>query len=157
MAGNRFFGEYPWSSSMSTLSPRLAAIVDALSLRPGMRVLEIGGAPGAAAKEVVRRIGDGHVMVIDRSARGVAQIERTCTAEIASGRLSVRCVAVEDFTLLPGEERFDLAFAVRVGALDGRHPETGKRALSKIAAALKPDGVLLIDTGTPLRQIHVPT
>ena len=42
---------------MSILSDRLAAIVDALPLQPGQRVLEIGGAPGAAAKEVARRIG----------------------------------------------------------------------------------------------------
>ncbi len=30
-------------------SERRAAVEDALPLRPGMRVLEIGGAPGAAA------------------------------------------------------------------------------------------------------------
>jgi hypothetical protein len=37
-----------------------------------MRVLEIGGAPGTAAKEVAKRAGpSGHVLVIDRSAKGV--------------------------------------------------------------------------------------
>ena len=83
------------------LSDRLAAVVDALPLRPGMRILEIGGAPGTAAKAVARRIGDGHILVIDRSAKGVAQIERNAAAEIAAGLLSVRHVAAEDFELLP--------------------------------------------------------
>ncbi|MGH8432083.1 MAG: SAM-dependent methyltransferase, partial [Solimonas sp.] len=44
------------------LSARLLAIVDALPLREGMRVLEIGCGPGAMAREIVRRIGDGHVL-----------------------------------------------------------------------------------------------
>jgi cyclopropane fatty-acyl-phospholipid synthase-like methyltransferase len=79
------------------LSERLATVVDALPLRPGMRVLEIGGAPGAAAKAVARRIGDGHILVIDRSATGIALTERNAAAEIAAGLLSVRHVAVEDF------------------------------------------------------------
>ena len=61
---------------MATLSPRLLAIVEALPLRAVMRVLEIGGTPGAAARAVARQLGDGHIMVIDRSAVGVAQIER---------------------------------------------------------------------------------
>jgi SAM-dependent methyltransferase len=110
-----------------SLSPRLAEIVDALPLRPGMRILEIGGAPGAAARAVVERIGDGHVLVIDRSAKGVAMVERLAAAEIAAGRMSVRCVAAEDFELAPEEAAYDLAFAIRVGALDGRHPRQASR------------------------------
>jgi len=137
------------------LSDRLAAVVDALPLRPGMRVLEIGGAPGTAAKAVARRIGDGHILVIDRSAKGVAQIERNAAAEIAAGLLSVRHVAAEDFELLPGEPLFDIAFAIRVGALDGRHPEAGVRARQRIAAALTPTGQLFIDGGDPLRSVNL--
>ena len=142
---------------MSRLSPRLAAIVDALPLRPGMRVLEIGGAPGAAAKAVAHRIGAGHILVIDRSAKGVALIERGAADEIAQGLLSTSCVAAEDFTLGPDEAPFDLAFAIRVGALDGRHPEAGTRARARIAAALTPGGRLFIDGGNPLRQVELPT
>ncbi|CAL9490687.1 hypothetical protein SUDANB95_03210 [Actinosynnema sp. ALI-1.44] len=139
---------------MTTLSPRLAAIVDALPLRPGMRVLEIGGAPGAAAKAVCERIAPGgHVLVIDRSAKGVALVERNAAAEIAAGLLGVRHVAAEDFALEPGEPPFDLAFAVRVGALDGRHPEAGVLAREQIRAALVPGGRLLVDGGDPLREI----
>ena len=103
-------------TSGERLSDRLAAVVDALPLRPGMRVLEIGGAPGAAAKAVAQRIGNGHVLVIDRSAKGVALTEQNAAAEIAAGLRSVRHVAAEDFKLLAGEPPFDLAFAIRVGA-----------------------------------------
>jgi SAM-dependent methyltransferase len=140
---------------VTALSPRLAAVVDALPLRPGLRVLEIGGAPGAAAREVSRRIGDGHVLVVDRSPRGVALVERTCADEIAAGVLSVRCVAVEDLALEPGEAEYDVAFAVRVGALDGRHPEAGRRARARIRDALVPGGRLYVDGGDPLHEVDL--
>lgn len=137
---------------MGALSPRLLTIVDALPLRPGLRVLEIGGGPGAAAREVARRLGDdGFVLMIDRSATAIAQAEAGGADEIAAGRMAVRQCAVEDFELAAGEAPFDLAFAVRVGALDGRHPRQGERARRRIAAALAPGGVLVIDGGEPLR------
>jgi SAM-dependent methyltransferase len=118
-----------------------------------MRVLEIGCGPGAAAREVARRIGDGHILAIDRSAKAIAQAEAACAAEIASGRLSLRQTAAEDFVLEPGEAPYDIAFACRVGALDGRHPEAGRKALARIRAALKPGGRLHIDGGNPLREL----
>ena len=135
------------------LSARLAAIVEALPLRPGLRVLEIGCGPGAAARAVARRIGDGHVLAIDRSAAAIRQISALSADEMAAGLLSVRHAAVEDFQLEPGEAPFDLAFAIRVGALDGRHPELERRAHQRIARALVPGGRLFIDGGTPLREI----
>lgn len=136
------------------LSHRLAAIVDALPLRPGLRVLEVGGAPGAAARAVAARISPGgHILVIDRSATGVAQIERLAATEIEHGLLSTRCVAAEDFELGEDEAPFDLAFAVRVGALDGRHPRAGELAMIRIRAALVPGGTILIDGGDPLRTL----
>lgn len=141
---------------MNALSPRLAAIVDALPLMPGMRVLEIGGGPGAAARVVTQRIGEGHILMIDRSEKSVALAQRNAAAEITAGRMSVRRVAVEDFELIQSEEPFDLAFAVRVGALDGRHPKAGRAALQRIKNALTPQGRLFIDGGTPLREVQLP-
>jgi len=142
-------------SKTSDLSPRLAAIVDALPF-PGLRVLEIGCGPGAAARAVARRIGDGQILAIDRSAKAIEQARRGSEAEIASGRLIFRQVAIEDFELEEGEALFDIAFAVRVGALDGRYPEAGRRALRRIVAALKPTGRLFVDGGDPLREIPLP-
>lgn len=120
-----------------------------------MRVIEIGCGPGAAARAVAARIGNGHVLAIDRSARAIAQAEARSAAEIAAGKLSFRVVAVEDLQLLPGERRYDMAFAVRVGALDGRHPEAGLLARARLRAALNPGGRLFIDGGDPLCEIEL--
>jgi cyclopropane fatty-acyl-phospholipid synthase-like methyltransferase len=137
------------------LSRRLAEVIDALPLRPGIRVLEIGSGPGAAARAIARRIGDGHILAIDRSVTAVRQAIAGSSDEISSGRLSVRQAAVEDFALAPGERPFDIAFAIRVGALDGRHPELEPRAHERIASALVPGGKLFIDGGNPLREVSL--
>ncbi|WP_028925124.1 methyltransferase domain-containing protein [Pseudonocardia acaciae] len=138
-----------------TLSPRLREIVDALPLTPGARVLEIGCGPGAAARAVAARLTSGHILAVDRSAAAVAQARAACAEEITSGRMSVRRVAAESFTPEPGEGPFDLVFAIRVGALDGRHPEAGRAALRRIAAALAPGGRVFVDGGRPLRELRV--
>ncbi|MDF1504123.1 methyltransferase domain-containing protein [Roseisolibacter sp. H3M3-2] len=147
----------PVPARRADLSPRLAAIVDALPLRPGLRVLEIGCGPGAAAREVARRVGPrGRVLAIDRSAAAVGQERLGGALEIAAGVLVVRQAAAEDLALDAGEVPYDLAFAVRVGALDGRHPDRGRRARRRIAAALTPRGRLFVDGGDPLRELALP-
>lgn len=141
----------------NALSPRLAAAVDALPLQPGLRVLEIGCGPGAAAREVARRIGAGHVLGIDRSAAAIRQAIAGAEPEIAAGHLSFRQAAIEDFRLSPGEAPYDLAFALRVGALDGRHPDIEEAALRSIAGALRRGARLFIDGGDPLREVELPS
>lgn len=136
------------------LSPRLRAVVDALPLRSGLRVIEVGGAPGAAAREVARRVGSqGHVLILDRSPAAVAATERACAEEIAAGRISVRLTSAEEARLLPDEALYDLAFACRVGVLDGRHPAAEGRALAHLRRMLVPDAPVLVDTGDPLRDL----
>lgn len=137
------------------LSQRLGDIVAALPLRRGMRVLEIGCGPGAAARAVVRKVGNGHVLAIDRSAKAVRQALAASRVEVEAGRLAFRCVAVENFELEPGEDLFDIAFAIRVGALDGRHPRLEKLAHERLAKALRPHGKLFIDGGNPLREVQL--
>ncbi|WP_426341394.1 TfoX/Sxy family DNA transformation protein [Pseudoduganella sp. S-14] len=137
------------------ISRRLAEIVAALPLRTGMRVLEIGCGPGVAARAVLPRIGTGHVLAIDRSGNAIAKAVAASSQQLATGRLEFRLAAVEDFELSKGERRYDLAFAVRVGALDGRHPEQGRAALARIRKALMPGGRLFIDGGDPLKEIEL--
>jgi SAM-dependent methyltransferase len=137
------------------LSPRLAAIVEALPLTPSMRVLEVGCGPGAAARAVAERLTDGFLLAIDRSAKAIAQAESASTELVAAGRLHFVRTPVEDLELPHHEPRFDLAFAVRVGALDGRHPAVGERALACLREALTPAGRLFVDGGDPLRELDL--
>ncbi len=141
---------------MTRLSPRLQAAVDALPLQPDSRVLEIGCGPGAAARAIAHRLETGHVLAIDRSAQAIDQARANAADEIASGRLAVRHVPAEQFVLLPDEAPYDLVFAIRVGALDGRHPQAGRQVLERIAAATTADARLFIDGGDPLRELTIP-
>ena len=138
------------------LSPRLVAVINALPLQPHFRVLEIGCGSGAAARAVADRLDGGHILAIDRSASAIAQAMGGAGDQIAAGRMRVRQVAAEEFVQLPEDEPFDLVFAVRVGALDGRHPRCGKRVMERISAATQPDARLFIDGGDPLREILIP-
>lgn len=138
---------------MQKLSQRLRQIVDALPLREGIRILEIGCGPGAAAREIAIRIGTGYVLGIDRSSKAIKQALDSSEREIASGRLSFRLAAIEEFELGDQEEKFDLAFAIRVGALDGRHPELEQKAIRQIKRALKENGKLYIDGGDLLKSV----
>lgn len=120
---------------MARLSPRLQQMLDALPLRPGLRVLEVGCGPGALARAIAARVAPGQVLGIDRSAHAIEQAMASSGEAIAAGHLSFRQVAAEDFVLGPGEAPFDLIVAVRVGA----------RAWPRMAAALAPGGRLAID------------
>lgn len=137
-------------------SARIVEFVAALPLRRGLRVLEVGCGPGVAARLVAERVAPGFVLGIDRSARAIAQAKSGSRGPLAMGQLGFEQAAIEEFVLAPGVAPFDLAFAMRVGALDGRHPELEARALASIAAALTPHGRLFIDGGDPAREVALP-
>jgi cyclopropane fatty-acyl-phospholipid synthase-like methyltransferase len=144
---------YRSNKMKSKLSKRLHDIVVALPLKDGIRILEIGCGPGAMAREISKQIGDGHILAIDRSGKAIQKAIAGSQDELATGKLSFRQVAVEKFELEPDQELFDIAVAVRVGALDGRHPEIEKQSLLNIAKALTSEGKLFIDGGNPLKKI----
>jgi protein-L-isoaspartate O-methyltransferase len=125
-------------------------------MQPQSRVLEIGCGSGAAARAVAARLVAGHILAIDRSASAIAQARTAAADQIAAGRMSVRQTAVQDLVLEPDEEPYDIVFAVRVGALDGRHPKAGEQALQRIAGVTTVDARLFIDGGDPLRELMIP-
>ncbi len=141
----------------SKISRRLSEIIDALPLQNGYRILEIGCGSGVAAREISNRFENIYLLGIDRSIKAIEQSKNSCKSEIQSGKLNFIQSAIEDFKLPETEHLFDIAFAVRVGALDGRHPQLEKRALEKISKCLKKTGKLFIDGGNPLKEIRLKT
>jgi len=137
------------------LSPRLAGILEALPLIPNSRVLEIGCGPGALARAMAERMPAGFVLGIDRSAKAIRQATEGSAGLLAQGVVAFRQTAAEDFVRERGEQRFDLAVAIRVGALDGRHPDKREASLKAIAAALTRTGTLFIDGGAPIQEVDL--
>jgi cyclopropane fatty-acyl-phospholipid synthase-like methyltransferase len=131
---------------LSALSARLRLALEALPLRPGWRVLEVGCGPGALARAIAAIVApDGFVLAIDRSDAAIRQAQAASGTALESGVLSLRRCAAEDFVLDPEARPFDLIVALRVGAFDGRHPRAGARAWPRMAAALAPGGVFFVD------------
>ncbi len=137
----------------SRLSARLAAVVAALPVEPHSRVLEIGCGPGAAARALVARVPTGHVLGVDRAPAAVRQAVAGSADLLAGGRLAFRCVAAEDLELDDGEAPYDVVLAVRVGALDGRHPVAGERVRAALGRVTAPGARLFVDGGDPLREV----
>ena len=135
-------------------SPRLQAVIWALPLRlprAGDRLRPRDRSPSHRSPTTT-----GHILAIDRSSAAIAQAKAAAHEEIASGHMDVRHVAAEDFVLQPDEAPYHLVFAVRVGALDGRYPNAGERALQRVARATTANARLFIDGGNPLRELRVP-
>lgn len=137
------------------VSKRLLEIIDALPLKQGIRILEIGCGTGIAAGEIIRRIGSGFILGIDRSPKAIEQAKKNNKTAIADKLLAFEQKSIESFEWIDKKNLFDFAFAIRVGALDGRHPEVEEAALKNIRFALKPGGKLYIDGGSPLKEIKL--
>jgi ubiquinone/menaquinone biosynthesis C-methylase UbiE len=118
------------------MSERLRAIVDALDVRPGDRVLEIGCGHGVAAGFVCERLGGGRLTAVDRSPKMIAVAARRNAGYVRAGSAEFIVAALEDLDL--GDRRFDAIFAVRVG-LFHREPA---RARGLAERWLAPGGTL---------------
>lgn len=134
------------------LSPRLARIVDQLPLEHGMRVLEIGCGPGAAARAVARRIGDGRVLGIDRSERAIAAARAGAERWGLTRVLAFQCVAIEDLDLVDAPP---LRPRLRRPGRQPRRAPPFPEAHRRIRAALAPAGRLLVG-GHDLVEVPLP-
>jgi protein-L-isoaspartate O-methyltransferase len=111
-----------------------AEALDALDLRPGQHVLEIGSGTGHALKEVSRRTSGGRVVGIDVSEVMVGLARR----RVSGARVEVQQHDITQHSL----EAASLDRILSVHSIYfWRDPET---VLAKLAAALRPGGKLVI-------------
>src|SRR4029450_13662341 len=89
------------------------ATLQALALRPGERVLDVGSGPGLLALEMAQVVGlAGHVIGIDVSDAMLALGQRRCASVSGTGRLSF---VKADATALPfPDAAFDAAVSIQV-------------------------------------------
>jgi SAM-dependent methyltransferase len=121
---------------------RVAWAVGRLDLRPDYRVLEIGGGPGAAAELVCRRLEQGFLLGIDRSAVAIERSAARNQAYVDAGRLELRQCALRDLEVPDGS--FDLAFSLNVNLF---WTSPAQAELELLHRALRPGGGLHVAYG----------
>lgn len=115
-----------------------AEVLDALDLRAGHRVLEVGSGTGHALREAARRVAPGHVVGIDISALMDEVARRLNQTAIERGQVEVRAGDIEALDL--NGARFDRVFSVN--CIYFWHDADA--VLAKLAAALAPGGKLVL-------------
>ena len=123
------------------------ATLQALALRPGERVLDVGSGPGLLSADMAEVVGlAGHVIGIDVSDAMLALGQRRCANIGETGRLSF---IKADATALPfPDAAFDAAVSIQVYEYVADLPN----ALAELYRVLRPGGGPLswTPTGTPL-------
>jgi cyclopropane fatty-acyl-phospholipid synthase-like methyltransferase len=121
----------------SVVPERVRLAVEALSVRPGDRLLELGCGGGVAVALTCERLESGTITAIDRSHLQIERAERRNAAYVASGKARFVTVALEELDF--PERSFDRIFAIDVNHFWVR-PAT--RELAALAGLLRPGGTL---------------
>ena len=118
---------------MGKASQRQADAVEALGIRPGDQVLELGCGHGVAASLVCGRLGDGgRLVAIDRSRKMVDMAGERNAQHVAAGRAEFICTTFEhaDF----GDRRFDLIFGIHFPPADRHDPDGTRERVQRLLA-----------------------
>lgn len=115
-----------------------AEVLDALDLRAGHRVLEVGSGTGHALREAARRAAPGHVVGVDVSELMADLARRLNHAAALRGEVEVRAGDIEALDL--NGATFDRIFSVNC-IYFWRDAEG---VLAKLASALSPGGKLVL-------------
>jgi SAM-dependent methyltransferase len=115
-----------------------AEVLDALELRPGQRVLEVGSGTGHALREAARRVAPGRVLGVDISPLMVDLARCLNHAAVASAQVEIRSADIGVLDLRGAT--FDRIFSVNC-IYFWRDAEA---VLTKLGSALEPGGKLIL-------------
>lgn len=115
-----------------------AEVLEALDLRGGHRVLEVGAGTGHALREAARRAAPGHVVGVDISELMADLARRLNHAAVERGEVEVRAGDIETLDL--NGAKFDRIFSVNC-IYFWRDAEG---VLAKLGSALSPGGKLVL-------------
>lgn len=126
------------------MSDRIGRFVEAMAIRPGDRVLEIGCGHGVAADLVCGKLGkQGLYVAVDRSAKMLAAARKRNAAHVQAG--IARFIEGDFESVDLGAARFDKVFAMRV-RLFFTEPD---RAAALASRWLAPRGRLYVQYDEP--------
>ena len=112
----------------------------AVSIKPGMTVLDLACGPGYYTTEIAQRVGaEGRVIAVDLWEEGISRIRSTRTDGVC-----VETHVTDVSKDLPVENQsVDLCLMATV-LHDLAHDGTARAALGQVARVLKPDGILAV-------------
>ena len=133
----------PLIRSWSAAARVRAAVVDALELRAGMRILELGAGSGRLAIQIKRRHPDVAIDAVDVDARMVAHARRNAAGAGVEIEFREACM-----TSLPARGAYDRVYSTMV--FHHLAPEAKLQALAGARRALAPGGSFVVaDFGRP--------
>lgn len=122
------------------MSERLRTIVEAMGIRPGDLVLEIGCGHGLAATLICEKLTTGRLVAIDRSKKMIDAAIRRNRKYVEAASAEFHLADVLNFD--PGPRRFDKILAVRVGLF--HRDAAAAKARSHIQKWLKRGGKMFL-------------
>ncbi len=125
-----------------------AAVIEALELRPGTRVLELGCGPGRLAIAIARQYPQVAVEAVDADAAMIALTQRYAKkAEVAIN------VVQADVAMLPLSGPYDRVYSTLV--FHHLRPDRKQQALQEVRRVLRPGGWFVIaDFGVPRGSVQ---
>lgn len=145
LAGERSFEFEPWERRINERQPP-AAVMDAIGLKPGMVIGEIGAGGGRMTIQLADRVGpQGRVYANDIDAQALERLARRCKKE---GLSNIEIILGEERDPLLPAGALDIVFMINVY----HHAEDPVALVRNAIPALKPGGILAIVECDPVKM-----